>query len=652
MKKNIINIGVLAHVDAGKTTLSESFLFIADIIKNRGNVDKGTSQLDYMDVEKERGISVRSATSTFFRNNVQINLIDTPGHIDFSSDVERSLRVLDAAILVISAVEGVQAHTENIWLALKKHKIPTIFFINKIDRIGADTLNVIDEIINDLSSDIIVMQKSINDGEANADILDLWNQEKIDDKAIESIANTSDVVLEKYLDGKDISFTDMEKYLKNAVGNFQLFPVMMGAAKNLIGVNELLDALVKYMPFANIDEDSPFSALVFKIDYDKKLGKIAGLRLFGGKLSNREIIKNATQKTQEKINQIKRYKAGKLEDIGCVSAGDIAAVSGLKNACVGDVLGNGDVIPENFKLNTPLLSVQVKAVYEKDYSALADALQILNDEDPALDFECLHDDKEFHLKIMGKIQIEVLEKILLNRFNIQAKFDDPTVIYKESPRIAAEGYARYWMPKPCWAIIKFKIEPGEPGSGIHYKSNLSVNDIHKKYQNEIERTIPKALKQGPKGWEVTDVKITLIAGEDHEIHTRPGDFVIATPMAIMNGLINTATKFLEPYICFNISAPEDLLGRIAVDIIHMRGIIEKSPMIKNGKFYLEGIVPIATSMDLPIKLSSRSGGKAKMKTHFFAYKECADEFGNIRPYKGISPLDEAKYILKARKALM
>jgi len=650
VKDNIINIGVLAHVDAGKTTLTESFLYLGGVISKPGNVDKGTAQSDFMVIEKERGISVRSATSTFFWEDMQINLIDTPGHIDFSADVERSLRILDAAILVISAVEGVQAHTENIWLALKEHNIPTIIFINKIDRIGADTQKVLAEIKNELSENIVVLQQSSNDGEAEATIVSNWNKENIAKEVTESIANQNDEILEKYLDDKKLTFSELDNELKKATGKFQLLPILMGAAKNLIGVKELLDAIVSYMPTAVGREEDSFSALVFRIDHDKKFGKISGVRLFNGSLSAKDIIDNKTQGKSEKVNLIKRFKAGKLEDINIVGAGDIAAVFGLANARVGDVLGTGILVPEEIKLNSPLLTVQVKAEKDNDYPALAEALSILSAEDPALEFEWLREDKELHVKIMGWIQIEVIEKILEQRFNIKAKFDDPTVIYKESPKTIAEGFARYWMPKPCWAIIKLKIEPGEPGSGVIYSSEVSVNNIQKKYQNEIERTINKALKQGIKGWEVTDLRITLIEGEDHTVHSNPGDFIIATPMAIMNGLVNTGTKFLEPIIWFRITAPDELLGVVTSDIINMRGTFE-SPIIQNGKFTLEGTMPVASSMDYPVKLSSRSGGRAKIKTRFHSYIECADEFGVTKPFKGISPLEEAKYILKARKAL-
>ena len=252
--------------------------------------------------------------------------------------------------------------------------------------------------------------------------------------------------------------------------------------------------------------------------------------------------------------------------------------------------------------------------------------------------------------MMGWIQMEVLERILADRFGIEARFENPTVIYRETPATAAEGFVQYWMPKPCWAILKFRIEPGERGSGVVYSSVVPVNDVQQKYQNEVARTIATALKQGIKGWEVTDVRITLVEGEDHPMHSRAGDFAIATPMGIMNGLVNCGTTLLEPMVRFRINASDDLLGVITSDITRMRGAFE-SPEMATGRFTLEGIVPLATSLDFPVKLSSRSGGKARISTHFSGYRACTDEQGVIRSFRGISPLDTAKYILKARKAI-
>ncbi len=651
MQANIRNIGILAHVDAGKTSITENFLYLSGQSKKLGSVDAGTTHTDFLDVERERGISVRSSNISFDWEGVKINLIDTPGHVDFSADVERSLRVLDGAILVISAVEGVQAHTETLWNALQNLGIPTIIFINKIDRTGSDVDLVISEIRKELNNKLAVLYSVSNEETPEAIIESVWDEQNLNEDVVESIANTNEEILEKYLNEETLSFTELNNCLVQAVHECNLIPVFMGSAKNSVGVKELLQAVSQYLPEPNSNINKPLSALIYSITHDKTMGKIAHVKVFNGTIKNRDLIKNISGNVEEKVTQVRKLYGNKFEDVGIVEAGDIAGICGLQSSKVGDVLGEfSDVLPDDISLRTPLLTVQVKAENDKDYVALAEALQELSVEDPTLDFEWLKEDKELHVKIMGWIQIEVLEKILENRFGIKAKFDDPTVIYKETPTTTGEGFVRYWMPKPCWAIMKFLIEPGERGGGVVYESKISVDDVHRKYQNEVERTIPNALKQGIKGWEVTDLQITLIEGEDHQVHSNPGDFIVATPMGIMDGLTNTGTTLLEPLISFKISASEDLLGAITSDITQMRGTFE-SPEMENGKFILKGILPVATSLDFPVRLSSRSGGKAKISTKFYGYQECDDELGQTREYKGISPLDTSKWILKARKAL-
>jgi len=650
MQQKIRNVGILAHVDAGKTTITENFLYLSGQIKKLGSVDDGTTQTDFLDVERERGISVRSSNTSFDWEGIKINLIDTPGHVDFSADVERVLRVMDCAVIVISAVEGVQAHTETLWNALQNRKIPTLIFINKIDRAGSDVELVLSEIRKELTNNLAILSEASNETLPDANVSFLWNNEGLSDTLIESIASVDEEILDLYLNEHEFSFGELDDAIKKAINLCELYPVLMGSAKNSIGVRELLNAVVHYLPGPIADKSKALSGLVYKISHDKVMGQISHVKVFNGKIKNREVIHNASRAKDEKVTQVRKLISNKFEDIGEVLAGDIAGICGLQ-AKVGDVLGEySDVLPKDISLRTPLLTVQVKAKNDKDYPALAEALQELSTEDPSLDFEWLREDKELHVKIMGWIQIEVIEKILENRFGIIAKFDDPTVIYKETPLKVGEGFVRYWMPKPCWAIMKFRIEPGELGSGVVYESNISVDDVHQKYQNEVERTIPNALKQGVKGWEVTDLKITLIKGEDHQVHSNPGDFVVATPMGIMDGLTNTNTSLLEPLISFKILAIEDLLGAITSDITKMRGTFE-SPEMENGKFTLSGILPVATSLDFPVRLSSRSGGKAKISTKFYGYQKCADELGQTREYKGISPLDTSKWILKARKAL-
>jgi ribosomal protection tetracycline resistance protein len=645
------NIAILAHADAGKTSITEQLLFLGGVIKQAGSVDNGTALSDFLPVERERGISVHSAHVSVPWKNSIVNLVDTPGHVDFSADVQRILRIIDGAVLVISAVEGVQAHTMALWSALQSSGIPVIVFINKIDRVGADIGRVLAEMKHELKISPLCLQECRDEGELNVSVNSCWNESGMNQEIVETIVATDEALLEHYLGTNSLSFSELDSHLIKLVQSRNATPLLFGSAKYGIGLEELLNAIVKYFPPPSGDPDNPLSALVFGIEHDRVMGKVALVKILEGRISNRDLIFNASRKTEEKVTQVRKIQAGRFEDAGNVKAGDLAGLCGLASSQVGDILGIHipGILPE-VKIQQPLLIVQVKAANEKDYPALAAALQELAEEDPALEFEWFREEAELQLKLMGWIQMEVIGKILLDRFSIQADFENPTVIYKETPTIAAEGFARYWMPKPCWAIVKFRIEPGQRGSGITYSSNVGVNDVSQKYQNEIERSMEGALKQGIKGWEVTDLKITLIEGEDHEMHSRPGDFIIATPMGIMDGLVNSGTTLLEPLLAFRINAVEDLLGPVTSDITRMRGSFE-SPVMDNGRFTLNGVFPVATSLDYPVKLSSRSGGKARISTNFYGYSECPDELGIIRPFKGISPLDTAKYILKARKAL-
>lgn len=661
------NIGIVAHVDAGKTTLTEQLLFASGATRKVGSVDDGTTATDSLSVERERGISVRLATETFFWQHQQINLIDTPGHVDFSAEVERSLRALDCAILVVSAVEGVQANTSSIFDALQHLNIPTLIFINKLDRAGSDVERVMADIHQELSEHAVLLQQPINQGQSNAGIGEKWDAASVSDTFVvdeqaawvqplfERLTELDDELLEAVIEGTPVAFEYIHQQLSNAICNNQVYPVLTGVAKSGVGIRELLNAVSQYLPNATRVMESPLSAVVFKIEHDPRIGKMAYVRVFEGVLHARDKVHNATRShaelsVEDKASQLKRVIRGKYHDIDRIEAGDIGVVSGLQSVKIGDILGRGDAVPDAYQLSAPLLTVQVIPDQEKDFSALASALSELADEDPLLNLEWLTDQRELHVNINGWIQVEVLQSLLLQRFGLAATFQQPSIIYKETPAKAIEGYECYWMPKPCWAIVRFLIEPAERGSGIQYKSNVSVNQIAAKYQNEIQANLDKALKQGIKGWNVTDAKITLIDGSDHVQHSRPGDFIIATPMAIMNGLNEADTDLLEPILDFQIQADSELLGAITSDITKMRGRFD-APEFQGSRVIIRGKVPAATSLDYPITLASLSGGQAKLSTRLSGYEKCTPEQGQIIPYRGVSPLDRDKYILWARGAL-
>ncbi|WP_299109433.1 TetM/TetW/TetO/TetS family tetracycline resistance ribosomal protection protein [uncultured Tenacibaculum sp.] len=648
----ILNIGVLAHVDAGKTTLTEHLLYHTGAIRNIGSVDKGSTVTDNMALEKERGISIKAATTSFIWNNTKVNLIDTPGHVDFSSEVARTLCVVDAVVLVVSAVEGVQAHTLTITDALQKLKIPTIIFINKIDRQGADTEHVLEQIKNELQFKTVPIYTSHNEGLDTAHILPIFQNDNLNkeekETLLEELVTTDETLLELYFNGDTI--TD-EVYLDTITKNTSkaiITPVYTGIAKNNIGVEELLNGLTSFIKTEKNTSTEATSAYVYKLEHHKTHGAMAHVKVFSGELSSKSVIFNHTQSLETKINQSKIFHHTKHIDT-IIKTGDIGIITGVIDTKAGDILGSPESIPKLPDLNTPVLSVQVLPENDKDYNTLAQALQVIDREDPSLQFKWHKPEKELMLLLMGDMQIEVLTHVLLERFSIPVRFTEPQIVYKETISKAAEGYIRYWMPKPCWAIMTFLIEPAPLNSGVTYQSIVSKNDVHNKYQNEIARTIPKALEQGLLGWEVTDVKITLIKGEDHNVHSRPGDFNLATPMGIMKGLEAGGTHLLEPLMRFEIKTNEAFLGKIISELTTRRATID-SPSFQNEIVHLIGTIPVATSLDISIKLNAICSGRLRLRMIFHGYDVCPEGEGTSRPYKGVNPLDEAQWILHRRGA--
>jgi len=650
MADKTINIGILAHVDAGKTTLTEHFLYNSGAIRTLGSVDKGSANTDSLVLEKERGISIKAATTSFEWKNTKINLIDTPGHVDFSSEVERALCVVDAVILVVSAVEGVQAHTINIWESLQELQIPTLIFINKIDRQGAYSETVINQLKQDLKAAPINIYSSENDGLENATITSVFNTNNtITEEVLEHLLNCDEALLERYLNSEAIKNNEYLRSIReNTIAN-HIVPVFCGIAKNNIGVTELLDGIIDFCPTSKSNAKGSLSAYVFKLEHHKVYGTMAHVKVFSGRLTSKSTVYNHSQLLETKINQTKQLHNTKYIDNVILESGDIGVITGVLGTKAGDIIGSPEGIPKLPQLHIPVLTVQVIPDKDCDYNALADALQQLDKEDPSLSFKWFKSEKELQLLLMGQMQIEVLTHVLEERFSIKTSFTDPEVVYKETISTTAEGYIRYWMPKPCWAIMTFLIEPAPLNSGVSYSSIVSQNDVHIKYQNEIARTIPNALAQGLLGWEVTDVKITLIKGEDHNVHSRSGDFNLATPMGIMQGLKTGGTHLLEPILGFEIKAHESLLGKIASELSTRRATFD-SPIFIDDTFTLKGTIPVATSLDLSIKLNSITGGKVRLRLQFHGYNTCPKGEGIVREYKGVTPLDEAQWILHRRGA--
>lgn len=660
------NIGILAHVDSGKTTLTEQLLFLTGAIRQAGSVDSGTTATDSLSVEKQRGISVRTATAGTQWNGVTVNIIDTPGHIDFAGEVERAISALDYAVVIVSAVEGVRAHTENILKLLDAAKLPRIVFVNKIDRTGADSAQVIESLKGITSQIHLVLSQVKNEG-LDSPTVSAVDKNEFCRRATEALADVCDEAADAFLLEEVLDFERATELVKAEISACRLTPVVLGSAKYSIGVRELADALVNFMPDSSRRQTDDLSGIIFKIEHDKTLGKVSHIRLFGGEIANRDEVELIAPQcklavetdaveveekppVKEKVSQIKKFMGAKSTDTGIIVGGDVAAVCGLPSAKTGHFIGSMAVSAAT-RLVNPFLRVKVTPQDgdEQKIPALASALGELSDEEPYIDAKWENGQKEITISTTGKIQLEVLGNLLKERYDIQAQFSPPTVIYKETPAGKGFAKARYTMPKPCWAVVEFYFEPMPRGYGVSYHGRLPNNQCFYRYQSHIRTSFNSCLEQGLHGWEVTDFKCTLVGGEHHTIHTHPLDFFVCTPMAFMNGLSEIGSTVLEPLLKIRVTAPEELSGKVFSEIIKMGGEYD-TPVIRSGIATLEAIVPVATSMNFPERLATLSSGKAVLSQSFYGYRECRDGLEHISPRRGVNPLDRSKWILWARGA--
>lgn len=638
-------------MDAGKTTITEQILLVSGSIRKAGSVDSGTTQTDWLPIERSRGISVRSAAASFQRGDMLINLIDTPGHMDFAGDVERCLLALDGVILVISAVEGVQSQTEILWRALETLKLPVLIFINKIDRPGSNFDELTAGFPESLKSEnaplFFSFNRPVNESSNECAVS---RESDLPEKMADAASEFDDDLMNLYILNGKLTEAQIQNSFRERVYRKEIIPVLCGSAKSGIGITELLDAVTGYMPTAAKKRTEHLSGYIYKIEHDDTMGKAAHVRMFGGQLHVRDLVSPAVdEEKSDKITQIRQFSGQKYNDIGRIGAGDIAALYGLRSFKAGDVIGKTD--NPYVKIVNPFLSVRVMPKNPGQLTPLIEAIGELSEEDPLLSYKWEKTEREILINITGEIQVEVLDALLKERYNLDADFSPPTVIYKETPAKSGYGYEAYTMPKPCWAVVKLLFEPLPRGSGVIYDSgHIPNNKLFYKYQTHIQRSFAESLEQGLCGWEVTDFKATLVDGEHHTIHTHPLDFFVATPMAVMNALSNTGTILLEPFLRFRISADESLSGRIINDIIMMRGQFD-TPVIRKNTVTVEASLPVASSLGYPVKLATLSGGKATFYSDFEGYRECPAELGSISPRRGINPLDRARWILHARGAL-
>ncbi|CAA6813751.1 MAG: Ribosome protection-type tetracycline resistance related proteins, group 2 [uncultured Aureispira sp.] len=651
--KTILTIGILAHVDAGKTSITECLLHHSGATKALGSVDKGSTITDGLSMERNRGISIQASAVNFSWENRLFQLVDTPGHIDFAAEVDRSLSILDGVILVVSAREGIQAHTLNLWERLRERKLPVLIFFNKIDRDGVDVEEVFLDFERDLGAKLFALNYPDLSDPDEAKLISFTNCEehinsRIIDQSLEHLAECDEGFLLDYLEGAVSDLKSILEKGKEQIKTGALYGALFGSAKLGLGIEDLLNSISTLIPQPKSYYPTT-AAKVFKVTFHEKKGRLAYIKSYGGLLKSKDLIWSQQLDKDIKINQIFKPQLGEFVQVSELHPGEIGLITTSEIILSGDVLGAEKLKHQYSNKSTAVLGVEVVAKNEKEYQKLGEALEILHIEDPILDFKWFKEEKEFHLKILGPIQIEVLKENLAQRWAIDATFQQPKVIYKETPSKSAEGYVRYWMPKPCWAIMTFLIEPAPLGSGIAFTSKVRTSEISNKYINEVKRAIPWSLKQGIHGYEVTDLSITLIEGSEHTVHSNPGDFLLATPMGILRGLKNAGTDLLEPMYAFEIKAKQEVLGPVSGDLNQMKAQID-APVFEHDFFILRGRVPVATAMNYAIKFNARTSGKGRLKLTLDGYQKTTTTEDKIRAYKGVSPLDEAQWILHRRGA--
>ncbi|MBQ8159133.1 MAG: TetM/TetW/TetO/TetS family tetracycline resistance ribosomal protection protein, partial [Clostridia bacterium] len=610
-----------------------------------GSVDAGSAHTDLLPVERRRGISVKATCTSFTWKGTGVNLVDTPGHVDFSSEIERSLWAMDSAVLVLSGMEGVQPQTELLFQALCRQHLPVILFINKMDREGADAERTLSQVRRRLSQGAFFLQNTSG-------------HPAPDDALLDALSQVDDEILEMYMEGEVPEGDFLRSRLRMHVAAGRLFPVLTGSALRGRGVEELLDAMVDLLPPPESLPD--LSGIVFGSLQDRVLGRGVLVRLFGGMLTNRSAVTlpapsqlpGETQVVDKKISQIRSLDG---EDLGLMRAGEIAVVFGLPDARIGQVLGQAPEhrAVESGDLRQPIYTMQVVPDRAEDLNALRSACEKMTLEDPLLQARYLAQSGEMHLSMMGPIQGEIVLEDLRETYGIPATLRHPTVIYRETIARETAGFVAYTMPKPCWAVLKFILKPGARGSGITYRSLVPHRTIQERYQHQVQQALPTALRQGRLGWQVTDLDITLVDGSDHQFHTHPLDFIVATPMAIQDGLQRGGSVLLEPILLCRFFVPAESVGRIMSDISTMRGSVTDTET-DDDRVILTALVPAATSMNYPNDLASITSGRGSMSIRLHGYEPCpAFPDGQLptMPRMSVDPLDQAKYILAARSAL-
>ncbi|MED3397291.1 tetracycline resistance ribosomal protection protein [Bacillus wiedmannii] len=643
-----INIGIVAHVDAGKTSLTERILYETNVIKEIGRVDSGSTQTDSMELERQRGITIKASVVSFFIDDVKVNVIDTPGHADFIAEVERSFRVLDGAILVISAVEGVQAQTKILMRTLQKLNIPTILFVNKIDRNGANTEKVMKQIKEILSNEAFPFYSVQNEGTKEARIIEY----KSYDDCIERLAPYNESLLESYVNNEIVTDTLLREELEKQIQQANLYPIFFGSALTGIGVSELLENISALLPANNPSQDKELSGVVFKIEREPSGEKIAYVRVFSGNLHVRnyvDIQRDEPLPHKEKIKKMCMFHNGNAVQASTVPSGEFCKVWGLSDIKIGDIIGERTDYIKNIHFAEPQMEAAIEAVPKERIHDLYAALMELCEEDPLI--KVWKDDvhNELYIRLFGEVQKEVIETTLYEKYNLRVTFSNTRVVCIEKPiGIGNSVEVMGEKTNPFYATIGFKIERGELNSGITYKLGVELGSLPLAFHKAIEDTVFQTLKQGLYGWEVTDIIVTLTHTGYASPVTTASDFRNLTPLVLMDALKQAETYVYEPVNEFELTVPEQAISTAMYKLAAIPATF-REPILSNNSYQLTGSLPVAKTENFKRMLHSFTEGESIFTTKPSGYTKLKAPFPT-RKRVDYNPLNRKDYLLHVLKA--
>ena len=634
----IINLGILAHVDAGKTTLTESLLYTSGAIAELGSVDEGTTRTDTMNLERQRGITIQTAVTSFQWEDVKVNIIDTPGHMDFLAEVYRSLSVLDGAVLLVSAKDGIQAQTRILFHALQIMKIPTIFFINKIDQEGIDLPMVYREMKAKLSSEIIVKQKVGQHPHINVtdnDDMEQWD----------AVIMGNDELLEKYMSGKPFKMSELEQEENRRFQNGTLFPVYHGSAKNNLGIRQLIEVIASKFYSSTPEGQSELCGQVFKIEYSEKRRRFVYVRIYSGTLHLRDVIR-ISEKEKIKITEMYVPTNGEIvpADHACPGEIVILADDTLK---LNDILGNEKLLPNKTWIDNPmpLLRTTVEPQKPEQREALLNALAEIADTDPLLHFDIDTVTHEIMLSFLGKVQLEVICSLLEEKYHVGVAMKEPSVIYLERPQKKASYTIHIEVPpNPFWASIGLTVTPLPVGSGTQYKSEVSLGYLNQSFQNAVMEGVRYGMEQGLYGWGVTDCQICFDYGVYYSPVSTPADFRFLAPVVLEQALKKAGTQLLEPYLSFTLFAPQEYLSRAYNDAPKYCAIIESTRLEKDEVIF-KGEIPARCIGEYRNDLNFYTNGRSVCITELKGYQETSGE-PVFQPRRPNSRLDKIRHMFQ------